>query len=173
MGTVGIAGTQRGVQATIVTADHIEAWRHAARANASVPVRDADKRHRILEFLKLPEARSMTQKQIAEVCHVDQSYVSKVSGHEYDSHKSDRLSEGDGLTEMQRRVADVVAANPGMTAEQVSREAGVSKGTVIKTRKKLGLTTTRDPEPDPAPRAARTKSPAAPAAAWVPPRCRG
>jgi hypothetical protein len=81
---------QEDIRAIVANGSYVDAFRDASRCNAGrgVRLREGDKQHRIREFLGRPEAKGMTQQQVADVCNADQGYVSKVKSRNYDSHNS-------------------------------------------------------------------------------------
>jgi hypothetical protein len=140
------------IMAQVKNGTRLDAWREAARCNEKRGVRitDGDKRHRVEAFLGLPEAKKMTQRQIAEACNVAQSYVARIKVNFDHSGQSNRLSDPHGLTPAERKVADAYAADPDLSVEAAARTAGVSKRTAIKARGKIGMSSSRGGDGPPA-----------------------
>jgi hypothetical protein len=147
-----------------------DALRAASRCNRQhgVPIEDGDKRHLVEAVLAKPEAARMTQKQIADYCNVDQSYVSRVKAKHYDSHNASP-PDPRGLTAAEKKVAEVCAAEPRLPVKAAAERAGVSERTVNKARGKLATPPAAKAGRDagragngkvPAPRAARPAAPA-------------
>jgi predicted transcriptional regulator len=140
------------VTAIVREGSFLDAYRGAFRANQThgLRVKPADKRHAVVEFLGLPEAKKMTQRQVAEVCDVTQPYVSQlkqqIESHEYYINTSDSESDtSDNGREpsVKQRVAAAYADNPRATQVQVAEQLGVSTATVAHYRGEPGLAVSR------------------------------